>query len=138
MAADASVHPHATFPELPMGPNVPVPSKRKDTIWLSSPLDIGKIWVLIWPMMSPDVVTCITITRPLWSGNPLPAVFNTYHAEPMNDVAARPVAPLVWKKGEIGWLGSSARAGSIASGMSDVCSGSVRPIVPNVSSANSG
>ena len=83
-----------------MGPNVPVPSKRKDTIWLSSPLDMGKIWVLIWPMMSPEVVTCITITRPLWSGNPLPAVFNTYHAEPMNDVAARPVAPLVWKKGD--------------------------------------
>ena len=99
---------------------------------------MGKIWVLIWPMMSPEVVTCITITRPSWSGKPLPAVFNTYHAEPMNDVAANPVAPLVWKNGEIGWLGSSASTGSIASGMSAVCSGSVRPMVPYVSSTNSG
>ena len=49
--------------------------------------------------MLPVVVTCITRTRPLASGKPLAAVFNTYHDAPVKVVLVRFVAPGVKKYG---------------------------------------
>ena len=66
-----SVQP-STSPASP--PNVPTPSKGTLTCCWSAPTPSGKTWKFIWPEMSPAVVTCITNTWRLASGNPLAAV----------------------------------------------------------------
>ena len=88
--------------------------------------------------MLPDVVTCITRTRPLASGKPLAAVFNTYHDAPVKVVLVRFVAPGVKKYGVMACVASSTIEGSAAPTMPEVDAGPDKPIVAYVSSAKSG
>ena len=79
--------------------------------------------------MSPDVVTCMMSTRPLGSGNPLAAVFRTYHDAPVSVLLSKLVAPLVKKNGLTGCVESSTREGSAAPSIPEIEAGPVRPIV---------
>ena len=59
------------------------------------------------PDTPPAVVTCKINTWRFSSGNPLPAVFNTYQEEPVKVVLSRLVAPFVKKYGVMGCAASS-------------------------------
>ena len=84
------------------------------------------------------MVTCITKTCKFSSGNPLAAVFNTYHEEPVSVLLNTPVEPGVRKNGVMGWVLSSTTEGSAAPAMPDVDAGPSNPMVAYVSSAKSG
>ena len=84
---------------------------------------------MIWPEIEPAVVTCMMYTRPLASGKPLAAVFNTYHEAPVSVVLSRLVAPFVKKYGVMGWVASSTTDGSAAPAMPEVDAGPSKPMV---------
>ena len=79
--------------------------------------------------MFPDVVTCMMSTRPLESGNPLAAVFNTYQEDPVRVVLSRLVDSSIKKKGVMGCIESSTMEGSAAPSMPEVDAGPVKPMV---------
>ena len=68
-------------------------------------------------------------TRPLESGNPLAAVFRTYHDAPVSVLLSKLVAPSVTKNGLNGCVESSTREGSAAPSIPEVEAGPVKPMV---------
>ena len=120
-----------------MGPNVPVPSKEGHNLVVVAARHGEDLGVdLAHDVARRGDLHHNHATVVVWQ----PVACRVQHVPSRTDERRRRKAsrPVGWKKGEIGWLGSSASTGSIASGMSDVCSGSVQAIVPYVSSANSG
>jgi hypothetical protein len=65
-------------------------------------------------------------------------VFNANQDDPTTKLLSMPKEPFSKKKGEITWLGSSAKLGSAAPSSPDVLAGPSRPIVAYVSSTKSG
>ena len=61
-----------------------------------------------------------------------------YHEDPVKVLLSTDTAPSVWKYGVMGWAESSTMEGSAASVTPEVDAGPVKPMVANVSSANSG